>query len=113
MLEFTRQDFDLHFIKSLTSVIKNDPFPTAMFINKLLNHLDNQNMPLITAKEVLEEKDFLIETIPWYLTYQIKSKTATNNPTQSTRKQTPSGQSHAIPVPQTPATKLALVFKSM
>ena len=50
-----------------------------MSINKLLNHLDNQNMPLITAKEILEEKDFFIETIPWYLTYQVKSKTATNN----------------------------------
>ena len=84
-----------------------------MSINKLLNRLDNQKMLLITAKEILEEKNFFIETIPWYLTYQIKSKTTTNNPTQSTRKQTPSGQSHAIPVRQTPATKLALVFKSL
>ena len=84
-----------------------------MSINKLLNHLDNQNTPLIAAKEILDEKNFFIETIPWYLTFQIKSKTATNNTTQLMRKQTPSGQSHAIPVRQTSATKLSPVFKSM
>ena len=70
-------------------------------------------MPLMTAKEILDENNFFIGTIPWYFTFYIKPKTTTKKSTQSMRRQTSSGQSHSIPVQSTSATKLTLVLKSM
>ena len=42
----------------------------------------------------------------------MKSKITTKKSIQSTRRQTPSGQSHSIPLWLTSATKLTLVLKS-